>query len=135
MKSKVTKQLQLQCTELYFYTFFEQNKYVGILSPFMHPGIFGGAHLFSGSGCPVPELALGIGMGVNALRHCRRRKARTVFSKYSKQRKHFSLIVAHFTSYYEIIFFCEISRNYINCEIHKHRLCQYELLTFKLSIL
>jgi len=28
----------------------------------------------------VPELALGLGMGVNALRHCRRRKARTVFS-------------------------------------------------------
>lgn len=28
----------------------------------------------------MPELALGLGMGVNALRHCRRRKARTVFS-------------------------------------------------------
>lgn len=26
------------------------------------------------------ELALSMGMGVNALRHCRRRKARTVFS-------------------------------------------------------
>lgn len=26
------------------------------------------------------ELALGLGMGVSALRHCRRRKARTVFS-------------------------------------------------------
>ena len=28
----------------------------------------------------MPDLALGIGMGMNALRHCRRRKARTVFS-------------------------------------------------------
>lgn len=26
------------------------------------------------------DIALGLGMGVNALRHCRRRKARTVFS-------------------------------------------------------
>lgn len=43
-------------------------------------GLFGGSHIF-GPGCGVvPELALGIGMGVNALRHCRRRKARTVFS-------------------------------------------------------
>lgn len=41
-------------------------------------GLFGGGHLFAG-GC-MPELALGLGMGVNALRHCRRRKARTVFS-------------------------------------------------------
>lgn len=36
--------------------------------------------MFSGSGCAVPDLALGIGMGMGALRHCRRRKARTVFS-------------------------------------------------------
>lgn len=43
-------------------------------------GIFGGSHLFSSSGCAVPDLALGIGMGMGALRHCRRRKARTVFS-------------------------------------------------------
>lgn len=43
-------------------------------------GIFGGSSLFPGSGCHVPELALGLGMGMNALRHCRRRKARTVFS-------------------------------------------------------
>lgn len=28
----------------------------------------------------MPDLALGIGMGMGALRHCRRRKARTVFS-------------------------------------------------------
>lgn len=42
-------------------------------------GLFGGGHLFGGASC-VPELALGLGMGVNALRHCRRRKARTVFS-------------------------------------------------------
>lgn len=28
----------------------------------------------------MPELALGLGMGVSSLRHCRRRKARTVFS-------------------------------------------------------
>uniref|UniRef100_A0A1B0G0D3 Homeobox domain-containing protein n=1 Tax=Glossina morsitans morsitans TaxID=37546 RepID=A0A1B0G0D3_GLOMM len=42
-------------------------------------GLFSG-HLFGGAGC-MPELALGLGgMGVNALRHCRRRKARTVFS-------------------------------------------------------
>ncbi|XP_067620474.1 brain-specific homeobox protein [Eurosta solidaginis] len=41
--------------------------------------LFGGGHLFGGAAC-VPELALGLGMGVNALRHCRRRKARTVFS-------------------------------------------------------
>lgn len=44
-------------------------------------GIFSGANFFPGSGCSVPaDIALGIGMGVNALRHCRRRKARTVFS-------------------------------------------------------
>ncbi|XP_055849286.1 brain-specific homeobox protein isoform X2 [Episyrphus balteatus] len=47
---------------------------------FLSQGLFGGGHLFGGAGCGVPELALGIGMGVNALRHCRRRKARTVFS-------------------------------------------------------
>lgn len=41
-------------------------------------GLFGGGTLFPGGGCP--ELALGLGMGMNALRHCRRRKARTVFS-------------------------------------------------------
>ncbi|XP_062143035.1 brain-specific homeobox protein [Drosophila sulfurigaster albostrigata] len=41
--------------------------------------LFGGAPFFGAPGC-VPELALGLGMGVNALRHCRRRKARTVFS-------------------------------------------------------
>ncbi|XP_022228048.2 brain-specific homeobox protein [Drosophila obscura] len=41
--------------------------------------LFGGAPFFGPPGC-VPELALGLGMGVNALRHCRRRKARTVFS-------------------------------------------------------
>lgn len=40
-------------------------------------GIFSG---FPGNGCPIPELALGLGMGMSALRHCRRRKARTVFS-------------------------------------------------------
>lgn len=45
---------------------------------FLAAGLFGGGHLFAG-GC-MPELALGLGMGVNALRHCRRRKARTVFS-------------------------------------------------------
>lgn len=44
-------------------------------------GIFSGANFFPGGGCSVPaDIALGIGMGVNALRHCRRRKARTVFS-------------------------------------------------------
>uniref|UniRef100_A0A336LH83 CSON011433 protein n=1 Tax=Culicoides sonorensis TaxID=179676 RepID=A0A336LH83_CULSO len=32
------------------------------------------------TGCPVPDIAIGLGMGMNALRHCRRRKARTVFS-------------------------------------------------------
>ncbi|KAH8410087.1 hypothetical protein KR009_005837 [Drosophila setifemur] len=41
--------------------------------------LFGGGPFFGAPGC-VPELALGLGMGVNALRHCRRRKARTVFS-------------------------------------------------------
>lgn len=45
---------------------------------FFFKGLFSGSHLFAGG--PVPELALGLGMGVNALRHCRRRKARTVFS-------------------------------------------------------
>lgn len=40
-------------------------------------GFFSG---FPGNGCPIPELALGLGMGMSALRHCRRRKARTVFS-------------------------------------------------------
>ncbi|CRL08177.1 CLUMA_CG020918, isoform A [Clunio marinus] len=39
-------------------------------------GIFSG---FSSNGCHVPEI-LGIGIGMSALRHCRRRKARTVFS-------------------------------------------------------
>ena len=34
---------------------------------------------FPNNGCHVPEI-LGIGMGMSALRHCRRRKARTVFS-------------------------------------------------------
>lgn len=48
-------------------------------------GLFGGAHHLFGPGGPgcgvVPsDLALSMGMGVNALRHCRRRKARTVFS-------------------------------------------------------
>lgn len=37
-------------------------------------GIFSGFH-----GNQMPEI-LGIGMGMSALRHCRRRKARTVFS-------------------------------------------------------
>lgn len=46
----------------------------------MIASLFGGAHLFPGGACGMPELALGLGMGVNALRHCRRRKARTVFS-------------------------------------------------------
>ncbi|XP_030381248.1 brain-specific homeobox protein [Scaptodrosophila lebanonensis] len=41
--------------------------------------LFGSSPFFGAPGC-VPELALGLGMGVNALRHCRRRKARTVFS-------------------------------------------------------
>uniref|UniRef100_A0A1B0CMJ3 Homeobox domain-containing protein n=2 Tax=Lutzomyia longipalpis TaxID=7200 RepID=A0A1B0CMJ3_LUTLO len=43
---------------------------------FLSQGIFAGSPLFPGNGCP--DLALGLGMG--ALRHCRRRKARTVFS-------------------------------------------------------
>lgn len=34
--------------------------------------------MFPNNGCH-PEI-LGIGMGMSALRHCRRRKARTVFS-------------------------------------------------------
>jgi hypothetical protein len=42
------------------------------------PGIFGGSPLFQAGGCP--DIAIGIGMGMSALRHCRRRKARTVFS-------------------------------------------------------
>lgn len=41
-------------------------------------GLFGGANFFPGGGCS--DIALGLGMNVNALRHCRRRKARTVFS-------------------------------------------------------
>lgn len=40
--------------------------------------LFGGANFFPGGGCS--DIALGLGMNVNALRHCRRRKARTVFS-------------------------------------------------------
>lgn len=42
-------------------------------------GLFSGANFFPGSGCSA-DIALGLGMNVNALRHCRRRKARTVFS-------------------------------------------------------
>ncbi|XP_053692428.1 brain-specific homeobox protein [Sabethes cyaneus] len=41
-------------------------------------GLFAGSPLFPGGGCP--DIALGLGMGMSALRHCRRRKARTVFS-------------------------------------------------------
>jgi hypothetical protein len=41
-------------------------------------GIFAGSPLFQGGGCS--DIAIGIGMGMSALRHCRRRKARTVFS-------------------------------------------------------
>lgn len=44
------------------------------IKTFPFTGIFGGSAMFPGG----PELALGLGM--NALRHCRRRKARTVFS-------------------------------------------------------
>lgn len=40
-------------------------------------GIFSNS-MFPNNGCH-PEI-LGIGMGMSALRHCRRRKARTVFS-------------------------------------------------------
>ncbi|GAB0095930.1 Brain-specific homeobox protein [Sergentomyia squamirostris] len=43
---------------------------------FLSQGIFAGSPLFQGNGCP--DLTLGLGMG--GLRHCRRRKARTVFS-------------------------------------------------------
>lgn len=44
-------------------------------------GLFSSGNFFPGSGCAVPaDIALGLGMGVSALRHCRRRKARTVFS-------------------------------------------------------
>ncbi|XP_031619200.1 brain-specific homeobox protein isoform X3 [Contarinia nasturtii] len=46
---------------------------------FLSQGLFGGANFFPGSGCSA-DIALGLGMNVNALRHCRRRKARTVFS-------------------------------------------------------
>lgn len=54
---------------------------MGILQIITLEGLFSGANFFPGSGCSVPaDIALGIGMGVNALRHCRRRKARTVFS-------------------------------------------------------
>lgn len=42
-------------------------------------GLFPGAGFFPGSGCSA-DIAIGLGMNVNALRHCRRRKARTVFS-------------------------------------------------------
>lgn len=44
----------------------------------MPAGLFAGSPLFPGGGCP--DIALGLGMGMSALRHCRRRKARTVFS-------------------------------------------------------
>ncbi|XP_055387337.1 brain-specific homeobox protein-like [Condylostylus longicornis] len=39
---------------------------------FLHQGLFS-------TGC-IPDIALGIGMNANSLKHCRRRKARTVFS-------------------------------------------------------
>ena len=45
---------------------------------FLGTGIFASSPLFPGAGCP--DIALGLGMGMSALRHCRRRKARTVFS-------------------------------------------------------
>uniref|UniRef100_A0A182SHS4 Homeobox domain-containing protein n=1 Tax=Anopheles maculatus TaxID=74869 RepID=A0A182SHS4_9DIPT len=45
---------------------------------FLSQGIFASSPLFPGAGCP--DIALGLGMGMSALRHCRRRKARTVFS-------------------------------------------------------
>ncbi|XP_062552513.1 brain-specific homeobox protein-like isoform X2 [Armigeres subalbatus] len=45
---------------------------------FLSQGLFAGSPLFPGGGCP--DIALGLGMGMSALRHCRRRKARTVFS-------------------------------------------------------
>ncbi|XP_052870489.1 homeobox protein B-H1-like, partial [Anopheles cruzii] len=45
---------------------------------FLSQGIFASSSLFPGAGCP--DIALGLGMGMSALRHCRRRKARTVFS-------------------------------------------------------
>lgn len=41
-------------------------------------GLFGGANFFPAGGCS--DITIGLGMNVNALRHCRRRKARTVFS-------------------------------------------------------
>lgn len=43
-------------------------------------GLFSGANFFPGGGGCSADIALGLGMNVNALRHCRRRKARTVFS-------------------------------------------------------
>lgn len=43
---------------------------------FIPAGLFSG---FPNNGCHVPEM-LGMGIGMSALRHCRRRKARTVFS-------------------------------------------------------
>lgn len=46
---------------------------------FICAGIFSGSNFFPGGGCSA-DIALGLGMNVNALRHCRRRKARTVFS-------------------------------------------------------
>lgn len=52
---------------------------INVCHPLLAASLFGGAPFFGAPGC-VPELALGLGMGVNALRHCRRRKARTVFS-------------------------------------------------------
>lgn len=64
-------------------------------------GIFSG---FPGNGCHVPEI-LGIGMGMSALRHCRRRKARTVFSdpqltglekRFEAQRFEISEVVKYF---------------------------------------
>ncbi|XP_055642639.1 brain-specific homeobox protein isoform X2 [Toxorhynchites rutilus septentrionalis] len=45
---------------------------------FLSQGLFAGSPLFPGGACP--DIALGLGMGMSALRHCRRRKARTVFS-------------------------------------------------------
>ncbi|XP_070505531.1 brain-specific homeobox protein [Chironomus tepperi] len=44
---------------------------------FLSQGLF--SNFPGGNGCHMPEI-LGIGMGMSALRHCRRRKARTVFS-------------------------------------------------------
>lgn len=56
------------------------NAIIELFVLFPNLGIFGGNSLFPGNGCHVPEIALGLGMGMSALRHCRRRKARTVFS-------------------------------------------------------